>query len=105
MPLMDYLMPNEEVRFQSTTYVNYGDKLYQVILTNKRLVLYAKRGLIFKSDDVVSWKLDEIQGLKYKEQGIIGKKGIIEIHGKTKVQFYGPAREMKALYQQLMEFL
>nr|WP_238565057.1 hypothetical protein [Thermococcus litoralis] len=75
MALEDYLMPNEEIRFQSNTYVGYGDKLYQVILTDKRLILYAKRGLLFKSDDVVSWKLEEIQGLKYNEQGIIGKKG------------------------------
>ena len=104
MPLEEYLMPGEEVRFQSLTPVTYGKKRYQVILTDRRLILYARRGAIFKSDDVVSWKLDEIQGIQYKEEGLINKKGVIEIHAKTKVKFYGPAKETKVLYQQLMEF-
>ena len=105
MPLEDYLMPGEDVRFQSIEDVSYGGKRYQVILTNKRLILYAKRGLVFKNDDIVSWKLDEIQGVKFKETGLINKKGLLEVHGKTKVRFYGNAIEMKTLYQQLMEFL
>ena len=104
MAFEDYLLPGEEVRFRSNTVVTYGEKPYTLCLTNKRLILYARKGLIFKKDEVVSWKLDEIQGIKFIERGLILKRGIIEIHAKTKIQLEGPSKEMKALYQQLMEF-
>ncbi|AEC51633.1 hypothetical protein PNA2_0717 [Pyrococcus sp. NA2] len=105
MALSDYLLPGEDIRFQSKSFVEYGGNRYQVIVTNKRIILYAQRGWIFKSDDVVTFKLEDIQGIKYKEEGIIGKKGIIEIHAKTIAKLSGPASEMKALYQQLLGFL
>ena len=105
MPLHDYLMPGEQTRFHSTGGVRYGAKRYHVILTDKRLLLYAQRGLFFKNDDVVSQKLEELQGIKYSEEGIIEKRGTIRIEGKTQMNLEGSAREMKALYQQMMQFL
>ena len=105
MPLEDFLIPGEEIRFQSYQKVRYGAKDYQVIVTNKRLLLYARRGTLFKKDDVVSISLGELQGVKYKEQGILRKKGILEVHGKTLVRLFGRADEMKTLYQQLMQFI
>ena len=105
MVLSDHLLPGEDIRFQSKSLVEYGGSKYQVIVTNKRIILYARRGLVFKSDDVVTFKLEDVQGIKYKEKGIIGKKGIIEIHSKTLATLSGPASEMKSLYQQLLGFL
>jgi len=105
MPLEDFLLPGEDVKFQSHSNVKYGAADYKVIVTNKRIILYAQRGLLFKKDDVVSIKLDELQGIKYKEQGIISKTGIIKIHGKTLMDLTGPASEMRTLYQQLLQFI
>lgn len=105
MPLEDFLLPGEDVRFQSHKNVKYGDTDYKVIVTNKRIILYAQRGLLLKKDDVVTIKLDELQGMKYKEKGLVGKTGIIEVHGKTLVYLTGPAGEMKTLYQQLLQFI
>lgn len=105
MPLEDYLLPGEEIRFHSGQSVSYGGKLYELLVTNKRLLLYARRGLVFKSDDVVSIKLDELQGVKYKEKGVIGRIGILEIHGKTRIQLEGHPAEMKTLYQQILQFI
>ena len=105
MPLEDYLTPGEQVKFQSSTNVGYGGKAYTVVLTDKRILLYAKRGMVFKSDDVVTQRLDELQGVKYKEQGMIGKKGIIQVQGKTSMDLVGSAAEIKTLYQQMMAFL
>ena len=105
MPLHDYLMPGEETKFQSTGGVRYGVKKYQVILTDRRLLLYAERGLLFKKDDIISQKLDQLQGIKYSEKGIIDKRGVIQVESKTKMDLEGPAEEMKALYQQMMQFL
>ncbi len=74
MGLDDYLLPKEEVKFQSKNNVQYGGKTYQVIVTDRRILLYARRGAIFKSDDVVTFKLPDVEGIKYKEEGLIGKK-------------------------------
>jgi hypothetical protein len=62
--------------------------------------------MLFKNDDVVTQKLDDLQGVKYSEQGIIGKKGIIRVQGfKTEMDLTGPAEEIKTLYQQMMQFM
>jgi hypothetical protein len=98
-------MPGEQTKFYSTGGVKYGVKNYHVILTDKRLLLYAQRGMLFKNDDIVTQRLDELQGIKYSEEGIITKKGIIRIEGKTRMDLEGAAKEMKVLYQQMMQFL
>ena len=98
-------MPSEQVKFQSNHTVRYGDKIYRVVLTDRRILLYAKRGTVFKSDDVVTQKLEDLQGVKYREEGLIEKKGIIKIQSlKTEMDLSGPAKEMKVLYQQVMQF-
>lgn len=106
MPLEDYFLPDEEVRYQSPDEVEYGGQRYTVLVTNKRLLLYAKRGLIFKKEDVVSERIEDIQTLNFKEKGIFPKKGIIEVvTGKRKWQFEGRANSMKALFMSLQEHL
>ncbi len=99
-------MPGEEIRFQSGRSVRYGNKHYQVFLSDRRILLFARRGSLFKNDDVVTQKLDDLQGVKYSETGIIGKKGIIHVQSfKTEMQLSGPAGEIKTLYQQMMQFM
>lgn len=100
--LYDYLMPGEEVRFISDRFVDYAGKRWKVALTNKRFILFAKRGLL-RRVDLVSWKLEDIQGIRFKEKGLISKKGIIEVHGKTTLTLEGPVKIMKPLYDQLLE--
>jgi len=99
-------MPSEQIKFQSSFGVHYAGKIYQVVLTDRRIVLYAKRGAIFKTDDVVTQKTEDLQGVKYREEGLIDKKGIIKIQSmKTEMDLSGSAKEMKALYQQMMQFM
>jgi hypothetical protein len=106
MALEDYLIPGEEIKYQSgESLVKYGGKDYKLILTNKRILLYNSRGLVVKKDDVITQKLEELQGVKYKEKGLISKEGLIEIQGKTLIQLSGHAASMKALYQQIMQFI
>jgi hypothetical protein len=61
--------------------------------------------MVFKSDDVITAKMDELQGIRYSEQGVLDKKGIIHIDGKTRLDLSGSANQMKALYQQMMQFM
>ncbi len=105
MPLEDYLMPGEQIKLHSDVNLTYGGKVYELILTDKRVLLYAKRGLVVKKDDVVTQKLDELQGVKYIEKGLISKRGVIEIQSKTKMDLEGPAEAVKVLYQQIMQFM
>jgi len=106
LPLNDYLMPGEEVRFHSKRNVRYGAKSWSVVLSDRRILLYAQRGTLFKSDDVVTHRLDDLQGVKYAEHGIFDRRGEIRVQSfKTEIDLSGPAEEMKALYQQIMQFL
>jgi hypothetical protein len=106
MPLEDYLIPGEEVKFHSgRKTLRYGGKSYEILITNKRLLLYARRGLVFQNDDVITEKLTEVQGVKYKETGALLQTGVLEVHGKSLIQLTGRPAATKALYQQLMQFL
>lgn len=106
LPLEDYLMPNETIKYQSTFDVQSSGKPYTVILTNLRLILYSRRGLLFKGDDVVTEAIRDIQGIKYKETGAIFKSSFVEIIcTNTKRQLAGNPASLKALYQQLLPFL
>jgi len=64
------------------------------------------RGTLFKNDDVVVQRLDDLQGVRYTEEGIIAKRGIIRVQGfKSEMDLSGPAEEIKTLYQQMMRFM
>ena len=104
-PLDDYLLPNENIRFQSDFDIEYGEKKYEVILTDMRLILFARRGLVFKNDDVISDAISEIQGIKYKEQGRLFKKAFIEVQGRSKIILEGKKDSILRLYQRLLPFL
>jgi hypothetical protein len=99
-------MPSEQIRFRSAFGVHYGNKKYHAILTDRRILLFATRGVLVKNDDVVMQRLDELQGVKYQERGIMNKRGTIKIQGaKSEMDLWGSAIEVKALYQQMMQFM
>ena len=99
-------MPGEEVKFSSRRNVRYGNKAYQVILSDRRILLYAQRGTLFKNDDVIVQRLDDLQGVRYSEQGVIARRGVIRVQGfKSEMDLSGPAEEIKTLYQQMMRFM
>ncbi len=105
MALQDFLIPGEEVKFSSSNSLSYGGKRYKILLTDRRLLLYANRGVIIRNDDVVSVKLTELQGVKYRETGVFMRTGILELQGKTLMQLSGAPAQAKTLYQQVLQFL
>jgi hypothetical protein len=98
MPLRDFLIPLENVKFQSKSLISYADKKYKVILTDKRFILYARRGHFIKSDDIVSERLDRLNGLRYSERGVMFREAKISIQGTTKMDIHGPISELKPLF-------
>jgi hypothetical protein len=105
MPLEDYLLPGEEIHFRSGGAIRYGGKKYTAVVTDRRLLLYAKRGSLTYRDDVVMFKIDDLDSVHYKEEGVLPRLGVIEVQGKTQIQLKGMASQTKAIYQQLMLFL
>ncbi len=71
MPLEDYLEPGEEVLFKAP--VRYGKEHYTAYLTDRSIILYARRGALFKKDDVVRIKLKDVDEVQFKEEGILRK--------------------------------
>jgi hypothetical protein len=102
MVLDDFLLPAENIRFSSKDeIVEYGDKKYTVLVTDKRLILYARRGMLLKSDDIVSERLDSLYGLKYLERGVLFRSAAISIQGSVKLEIRGSPSNLKPLYHSL----
>jgi predicted nucleotidyltransferase len=102
--LQDYIVPQEQIKFQSSANVKLDGKNYRLILTEGRILLYARRGRIAKNEDVVTVRLGELQGIRYKESGILKKQGVIEIQAKSVLYLSGSVVEIKSLYQRLMQY-
>ena len=105
MSAESFLSPGENIRFRSKSNVSRGNKEYQLLMTDKRLILYARRGLIFKSDDLITEPIEGIRSIKYRERGMFSKKGVITIEAATVMSLEGKAPEMKELYHSLLPFL
>lgn len=105
MPLDEFMMPGEEIKYSSPPGLIYGGKTYELIVTDKRLLLYGRRGKVFKKDDLVSQKVEEVQNITYKENGMLRKEGVLQIIAKTKFTLTGRPSVVKAIYQQILQFI
>ncbi len=105
MALRDYLNPTEQVSFKSGATVKHGGKDYQVIVTDRRLILYGRRGTVIKNDDVITERLDNVQEIRYREKGLISKRGIITIEAVRSIQLVGDASQMKGIFNSLLQFV
>jgi hypothetical protein len=105
MALQDFLLPQENIKFHSKTNVLYADKRYHVLITDKRLILYAQRGYILKSDDIVSENLDKILGVEYSERGVMFRNARISIQGTAKLIITGPISELKPLFNTMQSLI
>jgi hypothetical protein len=105
LALQDYLLPLENVKFYSKSTVSYGGKKYNVLVTDKRLLFFAQRGYLLRSDDIVSERLDRLQGLEYSEKGLLYKTARILIQGSSKMEIKGSPTELKPLFQNIQAIL
>ena len=105
MPLQDFLLPLENVKFYSNSLVRYADKKYRVVITDKRIILFAQRGYLLRSDDIVSERLDRLQGLEYSEKGLIFRIAKISVQGTTRIDIFGPTSELKPLFHNMQSLI
>ena len=94
------LLPDETIRFHASRRLKYGKSAYDAYVTNKRLVLYAKRGL-FGRDDFVAFNLRDVSSSKYHEEGLLPKRGFLTVAiGNTSAAIWGPPVDVKQLHMQ-----
>jgi hypothetical protein len=105
MPLADFLLPSENIEFISDDEASFGDKKYKVIITDRRFMLYSRRGLFFRSDDMVSKRLDSIRELQYKERGFLFGTATISILSDNRIDLGGPPSRMKPLFQLIQSII
>ena len=102
MPLRDYLVPEEQIKFICKRDIEYANKKYFLVITNKRILLYKERGILNKSEDVICEKLERLGGLEYKEKrGLLFDLAKISITGGMKIDIKGPSEEVKSMFQVL----
>jgi hypothetical protein len=105
MPLQDFLLPLENVKFHSESSVRYGAKKYQVLITDKRIILFAQRGHFLRSDDIVSERIDRLHGLEYSERGLMFRMAKISVQGTTRIDIRGPSSELKPMFQAMQSLI
>jgi len=104
LPLRDFLVPEEQIKIICKRDVEYANKKYCLFITNKRILLYKKRGILNKTEDVICEKLERLEGLEYKEKKGLFNLARISIKGGLKINIMGPSSEVKNVFQ-VLEYL
>jgi len=102
MALEDWLLPNENVRFNARKAVDYGGITYDFYLTNERVMLHNRKGVLIKKEAVIAERLEDITSMDYKEKGVIKKKGRLIIStNESKSEWEGKPAALKAIWHQM----
>jgi hypothetical protein len=104
--LEDFLFPGEIVIFQSGKVKTLNDR-FDFYVTDQRILLYRRRGVVFKKDRVVAERIEDIQTLHYDEKGIAKKKGVLRIEtiSKKMEPLEGKVSDIKAIWQELQKHI
>jgi hypothetical protein len=106
MPLEDFLMPGESVRYSSPEPVEYQGGKYYFMITDRRVIWHRQKGLIFKKDNVISENISDIVDMVFNEKGIVSKKGIVNITTtRKKLEFSGKKESILEIYKELQQFI
>ena len=107
MPLEEFLFPDEEVQitFDSRDLIKYAKTKYQIFFTNRRLILFARTGLILKRDNIVSIAFQDVIKLDYKEKGLRKKGYCVVATPLMKYGFEGNPQVTKELIKHLQRFI
>ena len=104
--LKDFLLTNETIQYRSLGTIHYlGDKFYFCI-TNQRMLVYRRRGTVFKKDRIIAERLEAIKSLNYNERGLVRKKGYLSVETESKMMFFeGKIPHVKGIWQELQKYI
>ena len=106
MVLEDFLIPKEVITFQSGK-VKTLDDSFDFYITNQRILLYRRKGVLFRKDRVITERLEDVRALHYVEKGLVNKKGVLRIETSTKKMdpIEGKIPDIKAIWQELQRYV
>jgi len=104
--LKDFLLPGEIIIFQSRKVKTLNDK-FIFYITDQRILLHKRRGVVFKKDRVISERLENLRMLYYDEKGVVKKKGLLSIETLSKKMepIEGKVPDIKAIWQELQKYI
>ena len=107
--LEDVLEPDEVIitRLPFSKKIN-GEKYDELAVTNRRLLWYKRKGLLFKKESCYSTSYNQLSNVKFLEKGVLRKKCVLELHlkdGSSLPQLKGNPSEIKYLYQNIVSKL
>lgn len=102
MPLKEYLMPGETITYEAPFFVKVGDMDYSLKVTDRRLILYRRKGMVFKKEHFIGEKLSNIDSITYDEVGLLNKTAVVTVSTPSKtLPLKQKVANMKIIYQQL----
>jgi len=104
--LEDFLFPGETIIFQSGKVKTLNDR-FDFYITDQRILLYRRRGVIFRKDRIIAERIEDLRTLHYDEKGIMKKKGILHIETLSKKMepIEGRVSDIKAIWQELQKYI
>jgi len=104
--LEDFLLPGEVVIFQSGKVKSLNDR-FIFYITDQRILLHRRRGVVFKKDRVISERIENIRTLDYDEKGLVKRKGVLRIETMSKKMepIEGRVPDIKAIWQELQKHI
>jgi len=104
--LEDFLLPGEVIIFQSGKVKTLNDR-FDFYITDQRILLHRRRGVVFRKDRVISERLENIRTLYYDEKGLVKKKGVLRIETLSKKMepIEGKVLDIKAIWQELQKYI
>ena len=106
MVLTDFLYPGETIVFQSHKIESLSDSFFFYI-TDQRILLYRRRGVLFKKDRIIAERIEDIRTMQYSEIGVLRKKGVLHIETLSKKMdpIVGKVPDIKAIWQELQKYI
>ncbi len=104
--LEDFLFPGETVIFQSGKVKTLREH-FDFFVTDQRILLYRRRGVVFKKDRIIAERIEDIRTLHYYEKGIARKKGVLSIETMSKKMepIEGKIEDIKAIWQEIQKHI
>jgi hypothetical protein len=104
--LAEFLYPGETIVFQSNKIESLDDHFF-FFITDQRILLYRRRGILFKKDRVIAERIENIRTMQYGEMGILRKRGILRIETLSKKMdpIVGKVADIKAIWQEMQKYI
>jgi len=104
--LKDFLAPGETIIFQSGKINSLNDR-FTFYITNQRILLYRRRGVVLKKDRIIAERIEDVRTLNYKERGLVRPKGVLEIetYSKKMGPIVGKIQDVRAIWQELQKYI